>query len=416
MTRPLLVQTFHCKRGRGASQVCVKCDLVSFVSPFSRVMPHKDGALSRCQKAGSRCSLDQSRVQSNGPRSTAQSEQHFVSRMRDPLEVRVSVRSFPQSEFSRNPDDVADARSRVGKLESAISVLDENHPTMPALKASEITNSGPPCGRADRKHQALSSSRERKSVLQWSGRRCKGADRVAGGRGEGSFGGRFSVRGGKPVGSIAIGSPARKRESHHPLHAELLACMVERDELRLELDSRVGEGQEIRQRKTRSLAPSPDRLRPTLANPILANPCLAKPHLCCCVLLLCVLLCDVLCVLFVVCVLVCVVCCVCCLLCVLFVVCVGVGVCCLLCSCWWCGCWFGPPWANPFRRDPLSAGPPRWTPLRRRTAQNFALFSLSCHNFHSFFSLSLCVFSLNFVGVFDGRDPKMCTFGLSAVV
>ena len=35
----------------------------------------------------------------------------------------------------------------------------------------------------------------------------------------------------------------------------------------------------------------------------------------------------------------------------------------------------------------------------RRTAQNFAFFSLSRHNFHSFFPL-LGVFSMNFGGVF----------------
>ena len=62
-----------------------------------------------------------------------------------------------------------------------------------------------------------------------------------------------------------------------------------------------------------------------------------------------------------------------------------------------------------------------WTTLRRtplpqtslrRTAQNFALFfSVSRHQFRSF-SLSLCVFSLNF-GFCDDRDPQMCTYGLS---
>ena len=57
--------------------------------------------------------------------------------------------------------------------------------------------------------------------------------------------------------------------------------------------------------------------------------------------------------------------------------------------------------------DPSS--PP--DPLRR-TAQNFALFSFSRHNFHSFFSL-LGVFSFSFSGVFEGRDPEVCTFGLS---
>ena len=63
-----------------------------------------------------------------------------------------------------------------------------------------------------------------------------------------------------------------------------------------------------------------------------------------------------------------------------------------------------------------SAGPPpdshlRRTPLRR-TAQNFALFSLSRRKIRSFLP-SLGVVSLNFGGVIEGRDPQMCTFGLS---
>ena len=54
---------------------------------------------------------------------------------------------------------------------------------------------------------------------------------------------------------------------------------------------------------------------------------------------------------------------------------------------------------------PTSAGAP---PLERPKFRSF--FLSPRQQFHSFFSL--CVFSLNF-GVFEGRDPKMCTFGLS---
>ena len=75
------------------------------------------------------------------------------------------------------------------------------------------------------------------------------------------------------------------------------------------------------------------------------------------------------------CVLLCVVCCCCVLL-----LCVGVG--------------FEP------AGSPLAPDPPA-DPLRR-TAQNFPLFCLS-----------LGVFSWNFGAVFEGRDPQMCTFGLS---
>ena len=71
----------------------------------------------------------------------------------------------------------------------------------------------------------------------------------------------------------------------------------------------------------------------------------------------------------------------------------------------------GPPSPGPpLHRTPPSTGPPSG-PLCR-TAQNFALFSLSRHNFHSFFSL-LGVLSWNFGGVFEGWDPQMCMFELS---
>ena len=64
--------------------------------------------------------------------------------------------------------------------------------------------------------------------------------------------------------------------------------------------------------------------------------------------------------------------------------------------------WFGPP----FRPSP---GPPfPWT------AQNFAFFFFtSTAAKFVLFLPSLGVFSLNFGGVFKGRDPQMCTFGLS---
>ena len=54
---------------------------------------------------------------------------------------------------------------------------------------------------------------------------------------------------------------------------------------------------------------------------------------------------------------------------------------------------------------------PRWTALPdhlRRIAQNFSFFPLPLPV--SFF---LCVFSLSFGCVFEGRNPQMCTFGLS---
>ena len=52
-----------------------------------------------------------------------------------------------------------------------------------------------------------------------------------------------------------------------------------------------------------------------------------------------------------------------------------------------------------FKISGLSPGPPSAGPPFPWTAQNFALFFLSHHNFHSFFSLWR-VFSLNFGGAF----------------
>ena len=68
---------------------------------------------------------------------------------------------------------------------------------------------------------------------------------------------------------------------------------------------------------------------------------------------------------------------------------------------------------------PEGWGPERWGPKggaqrggrpKMWGAQNFAFFP-SRHHFRPF-CLSLGVFSWNFC-VFEGRDPQMCTFGLS---
>ena len=52
-------------------------------------------------------------------------------------------------------------------------------------------------------------------------------------------------------------------------------------------------------------------------------------------------------------------------------------------------------------------GPRRVGLLTGGGAQNFTLFSLSRHNFHS-----LGVFSWNFGGVLNHWNPQMCTFGV----
>ena len=146
--------------------VCVLCDLVFFCVAISR-----DGALSRCHKVGSRCSVDQSRAQSSGPRSTAQSEQRLVSRIRADVPLEIRVRGG--ASFSANSPQ----SRRVGKLEAVISVLDErphcacNEGSSPS---SEVPNPGSLCGRADRKKQALHRNSE-EACFELSGRSCKKA-------------------------------------------------------------------------------------------------------------------------------------------------------------------------------------------------------------------------------------------------
>ena len=73
--------------------------------------------------------------------------------------------------------------------------------------------------------------------------------------------------------------------------------------------------------------------------------------------------------------------------------------------------WFGLPcvwWvcSGPLRRTPL-----RRTPLRR-TAQNFALFLPFPATVSLFLCLSGCLL-VEFWWCFEGRNPSMCTFGLS---
>ena len=157
------------------------------------------------------------------------------------------------------------------------------------------------------------------------------------------------------------------------------------------------------------LWPKPTLAKPTLANPTLAKPTLAKPSSTC----VCVCVCVCLCV---------------CVLCV--------------CVCWFHGFrvgvsrfWFGhvrcpsrdrpsrdrpsrdrpsrdrPSWDRPSRDRPSRDPPPPDRPPPDRPKFR-SFFSLSRRKIRSFLP-SLGVFSLNFGGVFEDRDPEMCTFGLS---
>ena len=120
----------------------------------------------------------------------------------------------------------------------------------------------------------------------------------------------------------------------------------------------------------------PNRLWP---KPTLAKPTLAKTSLICCVLC-CVVLCVV---------------------CVAWVLFHGVRV--------GFHVWV---LVSRFGLDRPSPGPPfPWTALPGPSKISL-FFPLSRRKIRSFLP-SLGVFSLNFGGVFEGRDPQMCTFGLS---
>ena len=69
------------------------------------------------------------------------------------------------------------------------------------------------------------------------------------------------------------------------------------------------------------------------------------------------------------------------------------------------------PSPGPPSPGPPSPGPPPDSPPPDRPKFR-AFFSISRHNVLSFFPL-LGVFTWNFGGVFEGRGPQMCTFGLS---
>ena len=100
-------------------------------------------------------------------------------------------------------------------------------------------------------------------------------------------------------------------------------------------------------------------------------------------------------------VLLCAVCC--CVFCVV-VCCVVVLLLLLLCVCG--GCVQGP------SAGPPSAGPPSPDPPPPDRPKFRSFFSLSRQSFYSFLPL-FWSFSLNFGGVFEDRNPQMCTFGLS---
>ena len=122
--------------------------------------------------------------------------------------------------------------------------------------------------------------------------------------------------------------------------------------------------------------------------PILANPFVAQIHLivlCCWCLVWIVVVCVFLvCVCVIVCFVVGVVCCCGFVWCLLLLVVCGCG------SCWWCGYWFGTTLRlTPFPADPPSTRPPPPDPPPPDSAQNFALFSVSHHQFRSVFSLTV---------------------------
>ena len=158
-------------------------------------------------------------------------------------------------------------------------------------------------------------------------------------------------------------------------------------------------------------------------NRLWPKPTLAKPTLTCVCVCLCLCVCVFVCLCVCLRVCLCVFVCVCVCLCVF--VCVGV-------ACWFHGFrvggsrfWFGHvrcPRNRPSRDRP-SRGPPFPGTALPGTALRRTALPLDRPKFRSFCSLSrrkirsflpsLGVFSWNFGGVFEDRDPQICTFGLS---
>ena len=80
-----------------------------------------------------------------------------------------------------------------------------------------------------------------------------------------------------------------------------------------------------------------------------------------------------------------------------------------------CRFWFGHvrcPRDRPSRDRPSRDRPSRDRPSREPPKNSLFFFFLLRRKIRSFLP-SLGVFSWNFGGVFEGRDPQMCTFGLS---
>ena len=84
----------------------------------------------------------------------------------------------------------------------------------------------------------------------------------------------------------------------------------------------------------------------------------------------------------------------------------------IICGC--CGCCVLGVGPTPRPPSPGNPRPPPGPPSSRPPKIS-RFFCPLPHNFNSFFPL-LGVFSLNFGGVFEGRDPQMCTFGLSGLL
>ena len=219
----------------------------SFVSPFSRVMPRRGWSTVEVPQVWFQMLRGQVPHSEQWPK--VDRKVQAVLRQQDPRgrsSRSQGVRQRKEPPTTRipcNPGDVlADARSRVGKLEAAISVLDKNDPTVLALK------------------EALRQARSQTQVRPVE-------ERIESTK-------LFIERAKKRVTScreeLALQLEAQRDQERIPPTApadfaqelaELRVCVAElqreRDELRSEFDSRIGEGQEIRQRKTMSLAPIP---------------------------------------------------------------------------------------------------------------------------------------------------------------
>ena len=212
--------------------VCVLCDLVFFCVPISRVMPRRRWRIVEVPEGW--IQMLRGPVPRSEPWPKVDRTVWAASRQQDPRgrssRNQGERKEPPSARIHRNPVVLASWRPSFQFW--------TNDPIVVALK--EALRQARLQTQVRFVEERIESTklfieRARKRVSS-----CKGVGRVAGGRGEGSHGGRFSARGRKQVGIIAIGSPASSRmciskfRSKEVCSAESWASEIERRSLRKE--------------------------------------------------------------------------------------------------------------------------------------------------------------------------------------